>query len=146
MNECPVLVLSLGLVAGTVLPTSAQLPLYQASADSPCDVSAVASGRREEQAIVATVQRVDPGQGQLEFTTERGAFVLTTTAAIDDLHVGDQLVLCLHADESESAARVAQEDPAATVQPSDMFDPRSESVLEHQTTPTEKKQRETHPE
>jgi hypothetical protein len=146
MHVCPVLALSLGLVAGTVLPTSAQLPLSQASADSPCDVSAVASGRRAGQAIVATVQRVDPGHGQLEFTTERGAFVLTTTAAIDDLHVGDQFVLCLHADESEGAARVAQEDPAATAQPSDMLDPRSESVLEHQTTPTEKKQRETRPE
>src|SRR6185436_18691894 len=115
MNVYPVLALSLGLVAGTVLPTSAQLPLYQASADSPCAVSAVASGRRVGQALVATVQRVDLGHGQLEFTTERGAFVLTTTAAIDDLHVGDQLVLCLHADEREGAARVAQEDPAATV-------------------------------
>ena len=146
MHVCPVLALSLGLVAGTVLPTSAQLPLYQASADSPCDVSAVASGRREEQAIVATVQRVDPGQGQLEFTTERGAFVLTTTAAIDDLHVGDQLVLCLHADESEGAARVAQEDPAATPQPSATLGPLPESVPEHQTTPTEGQQRETRPE
>jgi len=146
MHVCPVLVLSLGLVAGTVLPTSAQLPLSQASADSPCAVSAVASGRGAGQAIVATVQRVDPGHGQLEFTTERGAFVLTTTAAIDDLHVGDQFVLCLHADEREDAARVAQEDPAATAQPSDMLDPRSESVLEHQATPTEKKQREIHPE
>src|SRR4029453_11498176 len=74
MKVCPVLALSLGLVAGTVRPTSAQLPLYQASADSPCDVSVVASGRRAGQAIVATVQRVDPGHGQLEFTTERGAF------------------------------------------------------------------------
>ena len=146
MKVCPVLVLSLGLVAGTVLPTSAQLPLSQASADSPCDAAAVAFGRREEQAIVATVKRVDPGHGQLEFTTETGSFVLTTTAALHDLHVGDQLVLCLHGDESESAARVAQEEPAATAQPSDMLDPRSESVLEHQTTPTEKKQRETRPE
>ena len=103
MNVCPVLALSLGLVAGTVLPTRAQLPLYQASADYPCDVSAVASGRREGQAIVATVKRVDPDQGRLEFITERGSFVLTTTAAIHDLHVGDQLLLCLHADESEGA-------------------------------------------
>jgi hypothetical protein len=72
MKVCPVLALSLGFVAGTVLPTRAQLPLYQASADYPCDAAAVASGKREEQAIVATVKRVDPGHGQLEFTTERG--------------------------------------------------------------------------
>jgi len=143
MNLSPVLVLSLGLVAGTVLPTSAQLPLSQASADSPCDAAAVAFGRREEQAIVATVKRVDPGHGQLEFTTETGSFVLTTTAALHDLHVGDQLVLCLHPDAGEDAARVAQEKTAATPQPSDTLGSLSESVPEHRTTPTEGNQRET---
>jgi hypothetical protein len=85
MNVCPVLVLSLGLVAGTILPTSAQLPLSQASTAYPCDSAAVASGKREEQAIVATVKRVDPGHGQLEFTTETGSFLLTTTASLHDL-------------------------------------------------------------
>ena len=143
MNVCPVLVLSLGLVAGTVLPTSAQLPLSQASTDYPCDAAAVASGRREEQAIVATVKRVDPGHGQLEFTTETGSFLLTTTASLHDLHVGDQLLLCLHPDAGEDAARVAQTKTAATPQPSDTLGSLSESVPEHQTTPTEGKQRET---
>ena len=37
MNLCPVLALSLGLVGGTCCRRRAQLPLYQASADYPCD-------------------------------------------------------------------------------------------------------------
>ena len=46
---------------------------------------------------MATVTRVDAGQGQLEFTTETGSFLLTTPPTeIDDLRVGDQLLICLH--------------------------------------------------
>ena len=58
-----VLALGLGLVAGIVLPTSAQLPLQHGHAAPLCAAPAGA-GTPAEHAIVATVTRVDPGQGQ----------------------------------------------------------------------------------
>jgi len=57
---------------------------------------------------MATVKRIDPCLVQLEFTTETGSFLLTTTAALDDLHVGDQLLLCLHEDGSEDKDRIVK--------------------------------------
>jgi hypothetical protein len=130
----PVLVLSLGLVATTILPSHAQLPLSSAYVAAPCVSAAVASGTQQGQAIEATVTRVDPGHGQLEFTTETGVFVLTTTAELHDLRVGDHLLLCLHADVSEDGARIAQEAPTATAQPSERLRPSAETIPE---TPTE---------
>ena len=109
-----VLALGLGLVAGPGLPTSAQLPLQHGHAAPLCNAPAGA-GTPAEHAIVATVTRVDPGQGQLEFTTETGAFVLTTTPTeIDDLRVGDQLVICLHEEGSDGIESFADEGAAAT--------------------------------
>ena len=109
-----VLALGLGLVAGTGLPTSAQLPLQHGHAAPLCAAPAGA-GTPAEHAIVATVTRVDPGQGQLEFTTERGAFVLTTTPTeIDDLRVGDQLLICLHEEGSDGKERFADDGPATS--------------------------------
>ena len=109
-----VLALGLGLVAGTGLPTSAQLLLQHGPAAPLCDAPAGADTPAEH-AIVATVTRVDAGQGQLEFTTETGAFVLTTTpTAIDDLRVGDQLFICLHEEGSDGIERFADEGAAAT--------------------------------
>ena len=65
-------------------------------------------------AIVATVTRVDPRQGQVEFTTAAGSFLLTTAPAeMHDLRVGDQLLLCLHEDLREDKARVADDGPPA---------------------------------
>jgi hypothetical protein len=91
-----VLALGLGLVAGTVLPMSAQLSLQHGYAAPLCNVPAGA-GTPAEHAIVATVTRVDPGLGQLEFTTATGTFLLTTMPTeIHDLRVGDQLLICLH--------------------------------------------------
>jgi hypothetical protein len=113
-----VLALGLGLVAGTVLSTSAQLPLQHGQAAPLCDVPADA-GTPAEHALLATVTRVDAGQGQLEFTTATGAFVLTTPTAITDLRVGDQLVICLHEEASDGKesfaeqARSAEEGAAA---------------------------------
>jgi len=80
MNLRPVLALSVWLVAGTVQPTSAQLPLRHDPAAQACAAPAGAgvSGTPEGHAILATVKRVDARQGQVEFTTERGSFVLTT--------------------------------------------------------------------
>jgi hypothetical protein len=109
-----VLALGLGLVAGTGLPTSAQLLLQHGPAAPLCDAPAGADTPAEH-AIVATVTRVDAGQGQLEFTTETGAFVLTTTpTAIDDLRVGDQLFICLHEEVRDGIERFADEGAAAT--------------------------------
>ena len=110
-----VLALGLGLVAGTGLPTSAQLPLQHGHA-APLFCSAPAgAGTPAEHAIVATVTRVDLGRGQLEFTTETGAFVLTTTPTeIHDLRVGDQLVICLHEERSDGKESFADEGSAAT--------------------------------
>jgi hypothetical protein len=59
------LALSLGIGAGTVLPTHAQPPLSQASPAAPCEAAVTAAGTREGQTLVATVTRVDPGHGQL---------------------------------------------------------------------------------
>jgi hypothetical protein len=111
--------LSLGLFAGTVLPCHAQPALSDAPAAAPCEAATVAYGTQQGQAIEATVTRVDPGHGQIEFTTETGTFLLTTTAELHDLHVGDRLLLCLHTDVNEDGARVAQEAPTATAQPSE---------------------------
>ena len=107
-----VLTLGLGLVAGTGLPTSAQLPLQHGHAAPLCAAPAGA-GTPAEHAIVATVTRVDPGQGQLEFTTETGAFVLTTTPTeIDNLRVGDQLFICLHEEGSDGKESFAADGAA----------------------------------
>jgi hypothetical protein len=64
--------------------------------------------------IVATVKRIDPHYGQLEFTTEAGSFVLTTTAAMHELRVGDHLFICLHEEGNDGKERVAEDVPAAT--------------------------------
>jgi hypothetical protein len=66
-----------------------------------------------EHAIVATVTRVDPSQGQLEFTTATGSFVLTTSAVLNDLRVGDQMLICLHEEGSDDKEHVAEEGAAA---------------------------------
>jgi hypothetical protein len=117
MKRRAVLALGLGLVAGPVLPTSAQLPLQHGQAAPLCEAPAGA-GTPEEHAILATVTRVAPGQGQLEFTTETGAFVLTTTPTeIHDLRVGDQLLICLHEEVSDGKARFAEDGPAASAGP-----------------------------
>ena len=108
-----VLALGLGLVAGPGLPTSAQLPLQHGHAAPLCNAPAGA-GTPAEHAIVATVTRVDAGQGQLEFTTETGTFVLTTPTEIDDLRVGDQLFICLHEEGSDGIESFADEGSAAT--------------------------------
>ena len=109
-----VLALGLGLVAGTVLPTSAQLPLQHGHAAPLCAAPAGA-GTPAEHAIVATVTRVDPGLGQLEFTTATGTFRLTTTPTeLHDLRVGDQVLICLHEEGSDGKAYVAEEGAAAT--------------------------------
>ena len=113
MNLRPVLALSVWLVAGTVHPTSAQLPLQHGHAAPLCAAPAGA-GTPAEHAIVATVTRVDAGQGQLEFTTETGTFVLTTPTEIDDLRVGDQLVICLHEEGSDGIKSFADEGSAAS--------------------------------
>ena len=117
MNLRPVLVLSVWLISGTAQPTSAQLPLRQDYAAQPCDAPAVAgaSDTPERHAILATVKHVDPDQGQLEFTTETGSFLLTTTPAeVHDLRVGDQLVICLHEEVSDGKEHFAADIPAAT--------------------------------
>ena len=109
------LALGLGLVAGAVRPTRAQLPLQHGPAAPLCEAPTAVAGTPAEHAIVATVTRVDPGLGQLEFTTPTGTFLLTTTPAeLHDLRVGDQLLLCLHEEGSEGKAHVAQEGAAAT--------------------------------
>ena len=128
----PVLALSLGIVTVTVLPSHAQLPLSHALA-APCEAAAVATGTQQGQAIEATVTRVDPGLGQFEFTTETGTFVLTTSAELHDLHVGDRLLLCLHEDVSEDAARVAQEAPTATAKPTETLRLSAEPIPEPRT-------------
>jgi hypothetical protein len=108
-----VLALGLGLVAGAVRPTSAQLPLQHGPAAPLCAAPTAMAGTPAEHAIVATVTRVDPSQGQLEFTTATGSFMLTTSAVIDDLRVGDQLLLCLHEEGSDGKAHVAEDSSAA---------------------------------
>ena len=103
-----VLALGLGLVAGTGLPTSAQLPLQHGHA-APLFCNAPAgAGTPAEHAIVATVTHVDPDQGQLAFTTATGSFVLTTSAVIDDLRVGDQVLICLHEEGRDGKIHVAE--------------------------------------
>ena len=110
-----VLALGLGLVAGAVRPTSAQLPLQHGPTAPFCTAPTAIAGTPAEHAIVATVTRVDPSQGQLEFTTATGTFQLTTTPTeIHDLRVGDQVLLCLHEEGSDGKAQVAEEDAAAT--------------------------------
>jgi hypothetical protein len=113
MKLWSVLALGLGLVAGAVRPTSAQRPLQHGPDARLCDAPTTVAGTPEEHAIVATVTRVDPSQGQLEFTTATGSFVLTTSAVIDDLRVGDQLLICLHEEGSHGKAHVAEEGAAA---------------------------------
>ena len=108
-----VLTLGLGLVVGTVLPTNAQLPLPHTPAASLCDAPPAVAGTPAGHALVATVMRVEPDQGQVEFTTATGTFVLTTPAEIHDLRVGDQFFICLHEEEDNSKARVAEEGAAA---------------------------------
>jgi hypothetical protein len=109
-----VLALGLGLVAGAVRPTSAQLPLRQDLPTPLCAAPTALAGTPAEHAIVATVTRVDPSQGQLEFTTETGSFLLTTSAVLDDLRVGDQVLICLHEEGSDGKEHVAEEGAAAT--------------------------------
>jgi hypothetical protein len=106
------LALGLGLVAGAVRPTRAQLPLQHGPAPR-CAAPTAVAGTPAEHAIVATVTRVDPSQGRLEFTTETGAFVLTTTQTeIDDLRVGDQLLICLHEEVSDGKESFAADGAA----------------------------------
>ena len=57
--------------------------------------------------------RVDSGQGQLEFTTEAGVFLLTTPAEMHDFRVGDHLLICLHEEMSAGTERVAEDAPTA---------------------------------
>ena len=106
------LALGLGLVAGTVLSSSAQLSLQYKQAAPVCKTPA-GTGMPEEYPLLATVTRVNPDQGQLEFTTETGAFVLTTPIAIADLRVGDQLLICLQEEVSDGKARFAEGGAAA---------------------------------
>ena len=111
-----VLALSLGLVAGTILPTGAQLPPRQTSGAPSCDslTRTAPSEQPAGHAIAATVKRVDARQGQVEFTTERGSFVLTTPPAeMHDLRVGEQLLICLHEDMSGDQGRLAEQSPPA---------------------------------
>ena len=108
------LALGLGFVAGVVRPTSAQLPLQHGPAPR-CAAPTAVAGTPVEHAIVATVMRVDPGLGQLEFTTATGTFLLTTTPTeLHDLRVGDQVLICLHEEGSDGKAYVAEEGAAAT--------------------------------
>jgi hypothetical protein len=129
------LALSLGLGVGTVLPTHAQLPLSQAPPAAPCEATGSAAGTHGGQALVATVTRVDPGQGQLEFSTATGSFLLTTTAEMHDLQVGDQLLFCLHAEGSEGAARGAEEEAAAPSHREERLGPRADPLPAQQPTP-----------
>ena len=122
------LALSLGLIALTVLPTHAQLPLSKASQAASCEVAVTAGGTRDGQVLVATVTRVDPGRRQLEFTTATGSFLLTTRAEMHDLQVGDQLLFCLHADGSEGTAREAKEEAEAPSDPDEILRPRSDPL------------------
>ena len=103
-----------GARAGAVRPTSAQQPLQRGPAAPLCDAPTAVAGTPAEHAIVATVTHVDPGQGQLAFTTATGSFVLTTSAVIDDLRVGDQVLICLHEEGSDGKEHVAEEGAAAT--------------------------------
>jgi hypothetical protein len=60
------------------------------------------------------VKRVDARQGQLEFTTETGSFLLTAPPAeMHNLRVGDRLLICLHEDTDEDKERFAGESPIA---------------------------------
>lgn len=109
-----VLALGLWLIAGTVLPTSAQLSLHHDLATPLCAAPTAVAGTPAAHAIRATVTRVDPSQGQLEFTTETGTFVLTTTPAeLHDLRIGDHLLLCLHEEGSDGTERFADDVPTA---------------------------------
>jgi hypothetical protein len=94
-----------------------------------------AGGTHDGQALVATVTRVDPDHGQLEFTTATGSFVLTTTAEMYDLQVGDQLLFCLHADGSEGMAREAKEEAETPSRPHEALEPRSDSLPAQQPMP-----------
>jgi hypothetical protein len=114
MKLCAALALGLGLVAGAVRPARAQLPLQHGPATPLCAAPIAVAGTPAEHAIVATVTRVDPGLGQLEFTTATGTFQLTTTPTeLHDLRVGDQLLICLHEEGSDDKAHVAEEGAAA---------------------------------
>jgi len=115
MRLRPVLALSVWLVVETIRPTSAQLPPRQTPEASPCDAprGTAPADTPAGHALLATVTRVAPSQGQLEFTTEAGSFVLTTPAPMYDLRVGDQLVICLHEEMSEGKDRFAEEVPVA---------------------------------
>ena len=107
--------LGLGLVAGAVRPTRAQLPLQHGPAAPLCAAPTAMAGTPAAHAIVATVTRVAPGLGQLEFTTATGTFRLTTTPTeIHDLRVGDQVLLCLHEEGSDGKVYVAEEGAAVT--------------------------------
>jgi hypothetical protein len=115
MKLWSVLALGLLLVAGAVRPTRAQLSLQHGPAAPLCDAPTAVAGTPAEHAIVATVTRVDPGLGRLEFTTATGTFLLTATLTeIHDLRVGDQLLICLHEEDSDGKEHVAEEDAAAT--------------------------------
>jgi hypothetical protein len=128
MKLWSVLALGLGLVAGAVRPTSAQQPLQRGPAAPLCDAPTAVAGTPAEHAIVATVTHVDPGQGQLAFTTATGSFVLTTSAVIDDLRVGDQVLICLHEEGRDGKIHVAEDGSAAT--------PRTREALPHQPDTT----------
>jgi hypothetical protein len=111
------LALGLGLVAGAVRPTRAQLPLQHGPDARLCAAPTAVAGTPAQHAIVATVTHVDPSLGQLEFTTATGTFLLTTTPTeLHDLRVGDQLLICLHEERSDGKAHVAEEGAAATPQ------------------------------
>ncbi len=138
MTLRPVLALSVWLVAGTVQPTSAQLPLRHDPAAQACaaPAGAGASDTPEGHAILATVKRVDPGQGQLEFTTERGSFVLTAPPTeLPDLRVGDQLLICLHEEMSEGKARSAADVPTATPKTREALPHPPDTTPDHRTMP-----------
>ena len=115
MKLWSVLALGLVLVAGAVRPTSAQLPLQHEPAALLCAAPTALAGTPAEHAIVATVTRVDPSQGQLAFTTPTGTFLLTTTPTeLHDLRVGDQLLICPHEEGSDGKAHVAEEGAATS--------------------------------
>jgi hypothetical protein len=50
----------------------------------------------QEPAVSATVTRIDRERGMLDLETKAGHVqVVVSPAALQDLHVGDKLVLCL---------------------------------------------------
>lgn len=98
MHTCLAVALAMLLAIGSAPPTSAQQTPPQDTLDKNCEqeMAAVAPQTHGGHATVATVIQVDHEHGVLHLETDIGrVLTFATPKDIEELHEGDQLVVCI---------------------------------------------------